>query len=249
VPHNGPAVGVEHCYISAGLCKDPAVTVTGSRVPARRAGGRQTGMTRDRIVDEALAMVEAEGVEQLSMRKLAAQLGTAPTTIYWHVGGREQLLDALVERYTSRLVASAVSGVTPATRIAAAARQIRDHARHHPQLIAVAQERGLGPTMAVPLQVALARELTAAGLRGRAAGRALRSILYVVGGFIVLEPRLARVSSTQPDSVALWNQIEDDTIDAGVLAEMRTPPDIDAVFEDTLALLIASLLAGTSRNR
>jgi len=201
-------------------------------------------MTRDRIIDEALAIVESDGVDQLSMRKLAAQLGTAPTTIYWHVGGREQLLDALVERYTSRLVASAVSGRSPAERIVSAARQFRDHARDHPHLSAVAHERGLGATVALPLQLALARELTAAGLRGRRAGRAMRTILYVVGGFVLLEPRLPPATPARRPSEDLWRDVEDADIDLGILQEMRAPPDLGDVFEHTLELLVAALLRG-----
>ncbi|HEX4776687.1 MAG TPA: TetR family transcriptional regulator, partial [Acidimicrobiia bacterium] len=55
-----------------------------------RASRRRAGVTKERIVDEALGIVERDGVDQLSMRKLAAQLGVQPTSIYWHVGGREQ---------------------------------------------------------------------------------------------------------------------------------------------------------------
>lgn len=199
-------------------------------------------MTRERIVDAALAVVETDGVDRLSMRKLAAELGIAPTSIYWHVGGREELLDAVVERYSSELVARAIRGRTPSARVIAVARQFRDDAIEHPELTTLAHERGLGATVALPLQLALARELTRAGLRGRRAGRAMRSILFTIGGFILLESRLGHVP---PDrgSVALWRDVDDPSIDRGVLAEMRGPADFDRVFDDTLGALVASLLA------
>jgi AcrR family transcriptional regulator len=213
---------------------------------ARRAPGtprRRSGVTRERVVDEALGIIERDGVDALSMRKLSAQLGVVPTSIYWHVGGREQLLDAVVERYTERLVATAVRGRTPDARLLSVARQIRDMARDHANLTAVALERGLSPALALPMQIALAREITAAGLRGKRAARATRSILYVVGGFIVLEPCMPPAVPAQRRSEELWADVEDRDLDPGLVQEMRRPAELDDVFEHTLTTLIASLLA------
>lgn len=49
------------------------------------------------------------------MRKLAAELGTAVTSIYWHVGNRESLLDALVERTVQEMGAIRPAGRTPSS--------------------------------------------------------------------------------------------------------------------------------------
>ena len=203
---------------------------------------QRKGVTRDQIVDAALAIVEADGVDQLSMRKLAAQLGIVPTTIYWHVGGREQLLDAIVEQFTDRLVASAVRGRTPASRVLYIAHQFRDSASEHPNLTIVANDRGLNATVSLPLQIALARELTAAGLRGRRAARAMRSIIYVVGGFIVLADKVPPTAPTRHRSEELWADVQVDGIDPGLLAEMQQPAVFDDVFDHTIRLLIEAIL-------
>jgi hypothetical protein len=126
--------------------------------------------------------------------------------------------------------------------VIAVARQFRDDATEHPELTALAHERGLGATVALPLQLALARELTRAGLRGRRAGRAMRSILFTIGGFILLESRLGH-GSPDRGSVSLWRDVDDPSIDRGVLDEMRRTADFDRVFDDTLGALVASLLA------
>ena len=205
----------------------------------------RAGVTRDRVVDEALAIVERDGVEALSMRKLAASLGVQPTSIYWHVGGRESLLDAIVERYSERLVAAEVRGRTPAARVLNVAHQIRSLSRDHPNLSAVAHERGLTPALALPLQIALARELTAAGLRGRRAAEAMRSILYTVGGFIVLEPRLPPAIPAQRRSEELWADVDPESsgVDPALAGELRKAADVDEVFERTLAVLVDALLS------
>jgi len=215
---------------------EPRTSSTPSRRPAR-------GITREQIVDAAVAIVEVDGVGSLSMRKLATQLGTVPTAIYWHIGGREQLLDAVVERFTDRLVAAQVRGRTPVSRVLFIARQFRDSAREHPNLTEAANERGLNATTFLPLQIALARELSAAGLSGRRAARAMRSIVYVVSGFIVLAYRVPPVAPTRHRSEELWADVDADGIDAGLLAELRRPADFDEVFEDALRVLVEGLLA------
>jgi AcrR family transcriptional regulator len=200
-------------------------------------------VTRDQIVDAALTIVETDGVEQLSMRKLAAELGIVPTTIYWHVGGREQLLDAIVERFTERLVASEVRGRTPASRVLSIARQFRHSASEHPNLTVVANDRGLNATVSLPLQIALARELTAAGLRGRRASRAMRSIIYTVAGFIVLADKVPPIAPTRHRSEELWANVDTFGIDPGLLADLRQHADFDDVFEHTLRTLVEAILA------
>src|SRR4051794_31260107 len=55
-------------------------------------------LTRERIVDAALVLLEREGINGLSMRKLAQELGTGAASLYWHVGDKEQLLSLLLDR-------------------------------------------------------------------------------------------------------------------------------------------------------
>jgi AcrR family transcriptional regulator len=55
-------------------------------------------LTRDAIVDAALVVLEREGIEGLSMRKLAQELGAGAASLYWHVGDKEQLLSLLLDR-------------------------------------------------------------------------------------------------------------------------------------------------------
>jgi AcrR family transcriptional regulator len=51
----------------------------------------------DRIVASAVALADAEGLEALSMRRLAAELGTGTTTLYRYVTGRDELLELMVD--------------------------------------------------------------------------------------------------------------------------------------------------------
>ena len=57
----------------------------------------RTTLTRDRIVTEALRLLDTEGIEALSMRKLAAALEAGATSLYWHVANRDELIELVID--------------------------------------------------------------------------------------------------------------------------------------------------------
>ncbi|MFI0356916.1 TetR/AcrR family transcriptional regulator [Actinomadura sp. 9N407] len=54
-------------------------------------------LTRDRIVEAAVAFLDEEGYERLTMRRLAERLGTGSTTLYWHVKTKDDVLDLALD--------------------------------------------------------------------------------------------------------------------------------------------------------
>jgi AcrR family transcriptional regulator len=54
-------------------------------------------LTRERIVAEAVAFLDEEGHERLTMRRLAERLGTGSTTLYWHVRTKDDVLDLALD--------------------------------------------------------------------------------------------------------------------------------------------------------
>ncbi|HEY5683952.1 MAG TPA: TetR/AcrR family transcriptional regulator C-terminal domain-containing protein [Acidimicrobiia bacterium] len=57
---------------------------------------RQT-LTRERVVEGAVVLADEIGIEALTIRKLAAALGTKPMTIYHHVPSKDEIVDGMVE--------------------------------------------------------------------------------------------------------------------------------------------------------
>src|SRR4051812_30484622 len=55
------------------------------------------GLSEHRIAEAALRLVDAEGIDGLSMRKLAQDLGVAPVSLYTHLADREAVLEATVQ--------------------------------------------------------------------------------------------------------------------------------------------------------
>jgi AcrR family transcriptional regulator len=58
---------------------------------------RRTRLNRDRVLRVAVAMADTSGIEAVSMRKLADELGVVPMALYKHVAGKEELLDGMVD--------------------------------------------------------------------------------------------------------------------------------------------------------
>ncbi|GIL36728.1 TetR/AcrR family transcriptional regulator [Phycicoccus sp. DTK01] len=64
--------------------------------PQERAEPRRP-LDREVVVAEAIRMIDAEGLEALTMRSLGARLGVEAMALYRHVNGREDLLEAIVD--------------------------------------------------------------------------------------------------------------------------------------------------------
>ncbi|TDD47935.1 TetR/AcrR family transcriptional regulator [Saccharopolyspora elongata] len=58
---------------------------------------REAPLTRSRIVAEAVALLDAEGADRLTMRRLAGRLGSGATTLYWHVDTKDDVLDLALD--------------------------------------------------------------------------------------------------------------------------------------------------------
>jgi AcrR family transcriptional regulator len=70
---------------------------------------QRSTLTRGQIVAEALRLLDGEGSEALSMRKLAAALGVGATSLYWHVSNRHELIELVVNEVYGELDAPDVS--------------------------------------------------------------------------------------------------------------------------------------------
>src|SRR5215468_5649586 len=70
--------------------------------PARDEGER-TRLTRAAVVDRALRLADADGLDALTIRKLATELGVTPMALYWHFRSKDDLLEALAERVWSEI--------------------------------------------------------------------------------------------------------------------------------------------------
>jgi len=82
----------------------------GARKKKTRA---QPNLTAERVRDEALRLIEAEGLEGFSTRKLGRALGVEAMAIYWYYPSKEALLDAVVEMLVGKLETPAKGAAPP----------------------------------------------------------------------------------------------------------------------------------------
>ncbi|MGA5195197.1 TetR/AcrR family transcriptional regulator [Streptomyces exfoliatus] len=207
----------------------------------------RSALTRDEVLDAAAALVREHGPDALTMRRLAAELSTAVTSIYWHVGNRESLLDALVARTVADLGTIRPRGATPAERMVSVARTLRRALRERPHLVAMVHERGLTERMFLPAQRALVHEAHAAGLRGAHAARAVRALQFQVVGYVLVERNRERAPVQSPAEEELWRG-EDAGSDGPLARALAAPIDTEHLFVDSVRALVDGLLARAPGN-
>jgi TetR/AcrR family transcriptional regulator, tetracycline repressor protein len=199
---------------------------------------RHVGLDRDEVVETARRLVEADGADALTMRKLAAELGVTPTTLYWHVGRREDIVLAVIERQADLMAVRRIEGATAEDRIVHAAMHVWESAQAHPRMTGLAHATGTSAMLQLPQEIALVRELVAAGLGGPAARDALRSILSCVAGFLVLALRRTDTVPMDRTANALWREVDDPAIDAATRQAMTEPPDLEALCRTSVTALV-----------
>ncbi len=211
-------------------------------VVGERQGRAAGGLSRDQILDAALEIAVANGPDRLTVRGLAAKLGVAVTSIYWHVGDKEALFDGLAERIIDQLGTVRVRGRDPEQRLVSVGRSLRRSLLAQPELVAVVHRQGRTAAHYQPARRLLVRELTAAGVGGPDAAIGVQAILNLVVGSVLVDRQVARQPAQQVDPVELWT-IED-AGSADLLTHLTHPVDEEALFDYSLRAVVRTVLAG-----
>ena len=197
-------------------------------------------VNRDRVIDTAVKLVESNGMEGLSMRALSAKLGVAVTSIYWHVGPKEELVEAILERIGDEAGAVHTTGRTPHQRVVSTARSLLESLDAHRSLVGLAHQQGRLPVVFAPARRALAVELSAAGLRGAALTDAVNAVIQTVAAFSLTEAVVRRSPKQRTDIVTLWDGKP--PVDRATAARLHEPPDAQRTFKVALDALVKGLL-------
>jgi AcrR family transcriptional regulator len=108
--------------------------------------GRKAQITLDQIVDAAVAVADAEGLDAVSMRRVAADLEVGTMSLYRHVPGKSELLDLMLDKVSDRLDNDSLAGLGWRDHLERCARGAFDLYLQHRWLLQVDQSRPLlGP--------------------------------------------------------------------------------------------------------
>ena len=97
-------------------------------------------LTRERVLEAALALAARDGIESLSMRKLADELGAGAMSLYHYVRNKDQLLDAMVDIVFSEIELPSTD-VDWKTAMRQRALSTRDALGRHPWAIGLMEGR------------------------------------------------------------------------------------------------------------
>ena len=129
---------------------DKTETVTEEATPllwapsSRATRGPQPAHSRDRIAGAAVTIADREGLDAVSMRRVAAEIGTKATSLYRYMRSKEELLDLIVDRVLGETAVPLPSGDwRPDLRTIA--HHMRSVIKRHPWMIAVSVRSGFGP--------------------------------------------------------------------------------------------------------
>jgi AcrR family transcriptional regulator len=165
-----------------------------ARSEARRRVRRRSGLSRVEMLTAALALIDADGVEALSMRRLGKALGRDPMRLYRHASSKDALLDGVVELVLSELPGPAVpEGGDLEKALRRTAHAFRALALAHPHVVPLLVTRPLSTPLAMrPLGTlrlleALLDLLVGAGFDGRGALHAYRLYIGFLYGHVLNE--------------------------------------------------------------
>lgn len=156
------------------------------------AGSGDGKVTRELVLATALELIDRDGVDALSMRRLAAALGRDPMILYRHAPGKAALLDGVVETVLAQLQ---VNPADPdwAGQLRAVARGYRSLALAHPNVVPLLVTRPLATPLALrphgtlrPLEDLLTL-LTRAGFTGPDALHIYRAFFGFLNGHLLNE--------------------------------------------------------------
>ncbi len=131
--------------------------------PPRRGTG---GLTREAIAEAAVAALDRGGAGELSLRGLARALDVHPTSLYWHVATRDDLLDLALDAVFGELLLPEAPGEDWADDVRRYMHELRGALLRHPWSGALAGSRPLLGPEALARSEALHAALARAGFSG-----------------------------------------------------------------------------------
>ena len=218
-------------------------------------------LSRERIIDAAIHMIDAEGVNAVTMRRLGGSLGVEAMALYRYVNGREDLLEGVVDRLVSTLQIDPGRRMEPADGWQAflqwMAHNVRRMALDHPKAFPlIATRHPAAPWLRPPLRSLRVVEEFLDGLISRGftepqAVRAYRVFTSFLVGNLLLESAMRGAEFSDPAVPLDEGDADLPTGDADLdldrfptvarLAGQLKKNDADAEFEQALEHLLERL--------
>ena len=147
--------------------------------------GGTAGLSRERVAETALALIDSEGLDALSMRRLASELGAGTMTLYHYFPSKRELLDAVVDVAFADEELPRLEG-SWREQLAGLSRGARETLTRHPGLAQIRMATPILRPEALRLTEAALGILQDAGFDTDEAVKAFRLLFTYVVGFALL---------------------------------------------------------------
>ena len=152
---------------------------------------RRVPLTRERIVEAALQVMDAEGLNAVTMRRIGRELGVEAMSLYNHVEDKDDILEGITERVMNEFEFPSPSGEWAIDALAMS-REWRRLLGLHPSVCQLLAERhkpldGLATYRAMDAALGVLRH---AGLSDREAAQAFNALGSYILGFVMMEQGL-----------------------------------------------------------
>ena len=211
---------------------------------------RRQSLSKDAIITAALELVDAGGMEALSMRALGAKLGVQAMSLYNHVANKEAVLDGLHERLMLSLQLD-TSGPDWAGALRSGARSYRELARAHPQAFVLLATRPLTSADEVARVAPLFERMGEAGYGITQRVLLLNTFFTALNGILLAEvaPVPGHSDAAEPDAVAVFRAAADLHLEhdggLGQIADLADTGfaeiELQAMFDQMVDLILAGL--------
>ncbi len=206
-------------------------------------------LTRDAIITAALELVDAGGLEALSMRALGASLGVQAMSLYNHVANKEAVLDGLHERLMLEFELDA-SGTDWAEVLRSGARSYRELARAHPQAFVLLATRPLTTADEVVRVAPLLELMGRAGYGITQRVLLLNTFFTSLNGILLAEvgPVPGHSDVAEPDARAVFQAAADRRLEhdggLGQIAELAGEEFPEFALENLFDQMVELILTG-----
>jgi AcrR family transcriptional regulator len=154
----------------------------------RPRGGRRPKLSREAIVETAIRLADAEGLDAVTIRRIASELGVRPMSLYTHVERKEDLFDLMFDAVSAEILVEGELASDWREAITAVARREREFLLNHPWVIELVGRRRpkVGPTGLRHGEQSLAA-LTGLGVDLATAGKIVTAVDHYMTGYVVRE--------------------------------------------------------------
>ncbi|MET8625726.1 TetR/AcrR family transcriptional regulator C-terminal domain-containing protein [Kitasatospora sp. NPDC004669] len=185
----------------------------------RRRPGRPPQIDADGITAAAVAVIDAEGLEALTMRRIGTELGVTAMSLYRHLPNRDAVLAAVVNRLVGEVEVEVADGASWPQALEAFARDYRRMLLAHPNAVPLLASHPVDEAAGRAVVAPVLERFRTGGVADAEAVTAVQSVgVYVLGHALAqVGTPPGAVRAPQPAETAYYDRWFDSGLDAFVL--------------------------------